>query len=167
MAKYNKELVREMSDWVRENGLIDYGGARLIDFLQRFGIDQRTYYRWMNITDFADQIKKAKEDFKRNLETDIVKSMANAAKGYEYTQTITEFKDINGRRSPVKQTQKNIRVEPNIGAGIFLLTNIAPDRWKNKQRNELEVSDSDWVGALKQLTDGYDKESDNEQRDNS
>ena len=167
MAKYNKELVREMSDWVRENGLIDYGGARLIDFLQRFGIDQRTYYRWMNITDFADQIKKAKEDFKRNLETDIVKSMANAAKGYEYTQTITEFKDINGRRSPVKQTQKNIRVEPNIGAGIFLLTNIAPDRWKNKQRNELEVSDSDWVGALKQLTDGYDKEGDNEQRDNS
>lgn len=167
MAKYNKELVRDMSDWVRENGLIDYGGARLIDFLQRFGIDQRTYYRWMNITEFAEQIKKAKEDFKKNLETDIVKSMANAAKGYEYTQTITEFKDINGQRRPVKQTQKNIRVEPNIGAGIFLLTNIAPDRWKNKQRNELEVSDSDWVGALKQLTDGYDKEGDNEQRDNS
>lgn len=167
MAKFNKEIVKEMSDWVRENGLIDYGGAKLGDFLSRFGIDQRTYYRWLNDTEFAEAIKKAKEEFKKNLETDIVKSMANAAKGYEYTQTITEFKDVNGQRRPVKQTQKNIRVEPNIGAGIFLLTNIAPDKWKNRQKNELEVSDTEWVGALKQLTDGYDKERNNKQRNNS
>lgn len=161
MAKYSKEIVKDMSDWVRENGLIDYGGAKLKDFCASFGISQETYFQWMKKDEYSESIKKAKEDFKKDLETDIVKSLANAAKGYEYTQTITEFKDINGQRRPVKQTQKNIRVEPNIGAGIFLLTNIAPDRWKNKQRNELEVSDSDWVGALKQLTDKYDKESDN------
>ena len=31
-------------------------------------------------------------------------------------------------------------VEPNIGAAIFLLTNIAPDKWQNKQRQELSGS---------------------------
>lgn len=167
MAKYRKDLIREMEDWVKENGLMDYGGAKLKDFCAHFGISQETYFQWMKKDEFSELIKKAKEDFKKTLETDIVKSLANAAKGYEYTQTTTEFKDINGRRRPVKQTIKNIRVEANVGAGIFILTNIAPDRWKNKQRNELEVSDSDWVGALKQLTDGYDEESNNEQRDNS
>ena len=139
MAKYNKEIVREMCDWVRENGLIDYGGAKLGDFLLGFGIDQRTYYRWLNYTEFAEAIKKAKEKFKDSLETDIVKSLANAAKGYEYTQTQTEYKDMNGLPKIVKQTKKNIRVEPNVGAAIFLLTNIAPERWKNKRDNTVDI----------------------------
>lgn len=139
MAKYRKELVDDMVEWVRENGLIDYGGAKLGDFCSHFGIDNVTYYNWMKKSEFSEAIKKAKEDFKKSLETDIVKSMANAAKGYEYIQTITEFKDVGARRVPVKQTQKNIRVEPNIGAGIFLLTNIAPERWKNRQKNEVDV----------------------------
>lgn len=167
MAKYRKDLICEMEDWVKENGLMDYGGAKLKDFCAHFGISQETYFQWMKKDEFSERIKKAKQEFKKTLETDIVKSLSNAAKGYEYIQTITEFKQINGKKETVKETQKNIRVEPNIGAGIFILTNIAPDRWKNKQRNELEVSDSDWVGALKQLTDGYDKEGDNKQRDNS
>lgn len=159
MAKYNQKLVKEMSDWVSENGLIDYGGARLMTFLRRFGIDQRTYYRWMKETEFAEAIKKAKEDFKTNLETDIVLSLANAAKGYRFEQVTREYKDAK----EFKRTVKIVNVEPNVGAAIFLLTNLAPNKWRNKQRNEIEVSDSDWVGALKQLTDNYDEESNNEQ----
>lgn len=159
MAKYNQKLVKEMSDWVSENGLIDYGGARLMTFLRRFGIDQRTYYRWMKETEFAEAIKKAKEDFKTNLETDIVLSLANAAKGYRFEQVTREYKDSK----EFKRTVKIVNVEPNVGAAIFLLTNLAPNKWRNKQRNEIEVSDSDWVGALKQLTDNYDEESNNEQ----
>lgn len=140
MAKYKKELVTDMCDWVRENGLIDYGGAKLGDFCKRFGIDDVTYYNWMRKSEYSEAIKKAKEEFKNNLETDIVKSLANAAKGYEYTQTQTEYKDANGSPKIVKQVKKNIRVEPNVGAAIFLLTNISPDKWKNKQKQEIEVS---------------------------
>lgn len=81
MAKYNKEMVKQCAAWVQENGLIEYGGAKLKDFLTHFAIDQRTYYRWMEETEFAEAIKKAKLDFKNTLETDIVKSLANAAKG--------------------------------------------------------------------------------------
>lgn len=44
---------------------------------------------------------------------------------------------MNGSPKIVKQVKKNIRVEPNVGAAIFILTNLAPERWQNKQRQEL------------------------------
>ena len=141
MAKYNKEMVQSCADWVRENGLIDYGGATLRDFCRAIGIDDMSYYNWMKRSEFSEAIKKAKEAFRESLEKDIVQSLSTAAKGYEYTQTTTEYTDVNGKPSIKKQVKKNIRVEPNVGAAIFLLTNIAPDRWKNKQDSNVSVKE--------------------------
>lgn len=141
MAKYNKDMVQACADWVRENGLIDHGGATLTDFCRAMGIDDQTYYRWIGKVEFAEAIKKAKEAFRESLEKDIVKSLANAAKGYEYDQVTTEYTDVNGKPRIKKQVKKNVRVEPNVGAAIFLLTNLAPERWKNRQQQEVKVSD--------------------------
>ena len=141
MAKYNKDMVQACADWVRENGLIDYGGATLRDFCRAMGIDDMSYYNWMKRSEFSEAIKKAKEAFRESLEKDIVQSLATAAKGYEYTQTTTEYTDVNGKPRIKKQVKKNMRVEPNVGAAIFLLTNLAPERWKNRQQQEVKVSD--------------------------
>ena len=141
MGKYNKDMVQACADWVRKNGLIDYGGATLTDFCKVMGIDDQTYYRWLCKAEFAEAIKKAKESFRSTLENDIVKSLANAAKGYEYDQYTTEYTDVNGKPKIKKQVKKNIRVEPNVGAAVFLLTNIAPDRWKNKQDSNVSVKE--------------------------
>ena len=143
MAKYNKEMIKACADWVRENGLIDYGGATLTGFCAHFSIDTQTYYRWMYKSEFAEAIKKAKESFRERLEKDLVMSLAKAAKGYDYEQTMTEWTDVNGKPRIKKQVKKNIHVEPNVGANIFLLTNIAPDRWKNKQDNNVKIEDDD------------------------
>lgn len=144
MAKYKKELVTEMCDWVRKNGLIDYGGAKLGDFCKRFGIDDVTYYNWMRKSEYSEAIKKAKEEFKNNLETDIVFSLAKAAKGYDIEEVTTEGREVQeGDKKvfkAVKQIRKKKTIECNVGAAIFLLTNIAPDKWKNKQKQEIEVS---------------------------
>jgi hypothetical protein len=140
MAKYNKDMIQACTDWVRENGLIDYGGATLRDFCRAMGIDDMSYYNWMKRSEFSEAIKKAKEAFRESLEKDIVQSLATAAKGYEYTQTTTEYTDVNGKPSIKKQVKKNIRVEPNVGAAIFLLTNIAPQRWKNRQDIKTDVT---------------------------
>lgn len=137
MGKYNKQMVQACADWVRENGLIDFGGATLTDFCKAMGIDDMSYYNWMKRSEFSEAIKKAKDVFREKLETDIVQSLANAAKGYEYNQTTTEYTDVNGKPRIKKQVKKNIRVEPNVGAAIFLLTNIAPERWKNRQNQEV------------------------------
>ncbi len=141
MAKYSKDMVQACADWVRENGLIDFGGATLTDFCKSMGIDDQTYYRWLCKAEFAEAIKKAKEAFRGTLEKDIVDSLANSAKGYEYEQYTTEYTDVNGKPKIKKQVKKNIRVEPNVGAAIFLLTNIAPDRWKNKQDSNVSVKE--------------------------
>ena len=141
MAKYSKDMVQACADWVRKNGLIDFGGATLTDFCKEMGIQDQTYYRWLDKVEFVEAIKKAKEAFRSTLENDIVKSLANSAKGYEYEQYTTEYTDVNGKPKIKKQVKKNIRVEPNVGAAIFLLTNIAPDRWKNKQDNTVSVKE--------------------------
>lgn len=141
MAKYNKDMVQACADWVRRNGLIDFGGATLTDFCKAMGIEDQTYYRWLDKVEFVEAIKKAKEAFRSTLENDIVKSLANSAKGYEYEQYTTEYTDVNGKPKIKKQVKKNIRVEPNVGAAIFLLTNIAPDRWKNKQDSNVSVKE--------------------------
>ena len=140
MTKYKKQLIEVCADWVREHGLIDFGGATLTDFCKAMGIDDQTYYRWLGKVEFAEAIKKAKESFRESLEKDIVKSLANAAKGYEYIQTTTEYTSVNGKPNIKKQVKKNMRVEPNVGAAIFLLTNISPVRWKNKQNQEVNIS---------------------------
>ena len=137
MAKYSKEMVQACADWVRKNGLIDFGGATLTDFCKAMGIKDQTYYRWLDKVEFVEALKKAKSAFRSTLEKDIVKSLANAAKGYEYEQYTTEYTDVNGKPKIKKQVKKNIRVEPNVGAAIFLLTNLAPDRWQNKQKQEV------------------------------
>lgn len=142
MGKYNKQMVQACADWVRENGLIDFGGATLTDFCKAMDIDDMSYYNWMKRAEFSEAIKNAKEAFRDGLEKDIVKSLANAAKGYEYDQVTTEYTDVNGKPRIKKQVKKNVRVEPNVGAAIFLLTNLAPERWKNRQQQEVKVSDA-------------------------
>ena len=134
-------MLQACADWVRKNGLIDFGGATLTDFCKAMGIEDQTYYRWLDKVEFVESIKKAKEAFRSTLENDIVKSLANSAKGYEYEQYTTEYTDVNGKPKIKKQVKKNIRVEPNVGAAIFLLTNIAPDRWKNKQDSNVSVKE--------------------------
>lgn len=133
-------MITACADWVRENGLIDFGGATLTDFCAHFSFDNQTYYNWMKKLEFSEAIKKAKNDFKNSLEKDLVMSLAKAAKGYDYEQTMTEWTDVNGKPKIKKQVKKNIHVEPNVGANIFLLTNIAPERWKNKQDNSVDVT---------------------------
>lgn len=140
MAKYTKDMIQACADWVRENGLIDFGGATLTDFCKAFNIDDMTYYRWLNKAEFADAIKKARLDFRDSLERDIVKSLAKAAKGYDYTQTSTEYTDVNGQPRIKKQVKKNIHVEPSVGAAIFLLTNISPKKWKNRQDSNVDIT---------------------------
>ena len=48
MAKYNAVKIEECEAWVAAHGLIDYGGAKLKEFVREMGIDEKTYRLWMN-----------------------------------------------------------------------------------------------------------------------
>lgn len=135
--KYSKAKIEECANWVRIHGLMDYGGALLKDFCKAMDISQELYYQWMEKVEFLEAVQKAKEDFKATQEERLVESLMQSALGYEASETKTEYiSDENGNRRPKKQTVTKKNVAPNTGAAIFLLTNIAPERWKNKMNTE-------------------------------
>ena len=111
------------SKWVAENGLMEHGGARLKDFCAHFGIDSQTYYRWLENADFADAIKKGKNEFKEKLEQRLVESLSKAACGYEFEETKTEYEGKKVKKKIV--TVKN--VEANVGAAIQI------SRWRTSR----------------------------------
>ena len=141
--KLNDDLVNDITRWVRENGLIECGGATLISLCRHFGISDRTFQRWIKRKDFAGAIADAKKFFADNLERDIVASLAKSAKGYSYVKRKTEYtSDKNGNPVIKKQTTEDVDVQPNVGAAIFLLTNIAPERWQNKIQQQADIQGS-------------------------
>ena len=143
MSKLNVELVEDVCRWVRENGLIECGGATLVTLCRTFGISDRTFHRWLKRKEFADAIAEAKKFFADNLERDLVQSLAKAAKGYSYVKRKTEYtSDKTGNPVIKKQTTEDVDVQPNVGAAIFLLTNIAPERWVNKQQTQADIQGS-------------------------
>lgn len=143
MSKLSEELTNDIMRWVRENGLKDNGGATITSLCRHFGIAEMTFGRWMQKKTFADAINSAKQHFEDNLERDLVQSLARAAKGYTYVKRKTEYtSDKNGNTVIKKQTTEDVDVQPNVGAAIFLLTNIAPERWVNKQQTQTDLTGS-------------------------
>lgn len=62
MAKYNAAKIEECEAWVAAHGLIDYGGAKLKEFVREMGIDEKTYRLWMKgKPQFKEAIERAKE----------------------------------------------------------------------------------------------------------
>lgn len=147
--KLSPEKIEECAQWVRENGLLEYGGGTINQFCEAQGITKPTYYSWLENITFFTAIKEAKETFKNNLEHDLVVSLAKMAKGYTFTKKRTEYKsrvekDENGKtkliKTPSKEIEEKVEVQPNLGAAIFLLTNINPEDWKNKQSTEVDAN---------------------------
>lgn len=134
--KYSIEKVEMCADWVKENGLMGHGGATLMQFCRAMDISQETYYQWMGKSEFSEAIKKAQGAFLEALEREIVKSLYKSACGYEYEERTEEYVTKEGKEALKKRTVTAKRVQPNVTAGIFLLTNLAPDRWKHKQNLE-------------------------------
>lgn len=154
MSKYSKIMIKRCAEWVIENGLIDYGGAKMIEFCRFFHIDDMTYYRWMKKSEFSEAIKKAKDKYKENISKDVFISMAKSAMGYNYTQTTTEYVDVNGKPKIKKQTKIEKHVEPNVTACIFLLKNLDPEHFKDIQRQEITGKDGESVNT-KNVFNGF------------
>lgn len=147
-VKRTTELTDSILKWVRENGLKDNGGATIASLCRHFGIAEMTFGRWMRRKEFADAINSAKQHFADSLERDLVASLAKSAKGYSYVKRKTEYtSDKNGNPVIKKQTTEDVDVQPNVGAAIFLLTNIAPERWQNKQQQQTDIQGSLSLGV--------------------
>lgn len=143
--KKSASLFQKAEEWVKKHGLIDYGGGQLQDFCKELGINDKTYRRWLvEEEDFKQAIERAKEFYKQSLTHELHETLSMVATGYEREETETEYrpnpKDPN-KPTITKMKKKKVFYQPNVGAAIFLITNLDPEHYQNKQNNNVTLKD--------------------------
>ena len=149
--KYNEEFTQQIFRWVEQNGVYPQRmGASIADLCRQFGIDMETFRDWKLKPEFSEGIKKANEVFKVRTCNDIVNSLVKRAKGYTDIQTEVIGKpDATGgiKSEKVRRVERN--VPPDVGAQIFLLTNLDSEQWVNPMKIEAKADITSGGAALK------------------
>lgn len=139
--KYNKRIVQRICDLIRKD---TYTVAELC---ANVGISDSSYYNWQaNNEEFREAIKKAKEDFDATLVKEAKKSLIKLVQGYSVDETKTVYEPADKKSPDAKpkikeQTITKKHYQPNVAATIFMLTNKAPEEFKNRQNTELTGKD--------------------------
>lgn len=151
--KFTKEMQDRIIRWVELNGLYPQPcGATISELCKAVGISDETFSRWTDPNknvDFVDRLTCAREKFASTVEVDIVNALVKAAKGVDFTkikeearaEKVVEYDPKTGKKvrermgelKTVKAYRETVYFPPDVKAATFVLTNIAPDRWKNKQ----------------------------------
>lgn len=133
MAKYNKQTVDAICGFIRD------GDSQKLA-CKKVGIGDSTFHDWIKAKpEFAERIKKAKEEFQATITGKLEATLWKRATGYEVTETETEYvSDANGNPKIKSQKTKVKHIQPDTGALIFALTNVAPEKWVNKQKVETQ-----------------------------
>ena len=152
MAKYSPEKLAECIKWVEVNGLYPQRcGSPVKDFCRAMGISWDTLQSWYKKPEFSDAIEKANEFFATSAVQAVTNALKNRAIGYTVTleeseagpETIIEYDPTTGKKIreregdklvTKKAKRKQVHVAADVAAGIFLLTNLDSDRWKNPDR---------------------------------
>lgn len=133
MAKYNKQIIEAICGFIRD------GDSQKLA-CKKVGIGDSTFHDWMRAKpEFAERIKKAKEEFQATITGKLEATLWKRATGYEVTETETEYvSDAQGRPKIKSQKTKVKHIQPDTGALIFALTNVAPEKWVNRQKVETQ-----------------------------
>ena len=136
--KYSEDLLKRCTEWVMQHGLYPQRhGATISQYCDAMGISVQTHSRWCDdYVDYVEAIKKANAFFDATLEADIVNSLVASAKGL-HKQTKKRTKAVSGKDGkPIikEQIVEETNVPPSTTAQIFLLKNINPERWSDRQQ---------------------------------
>lgn len=125
MAKYNKQTVEAICAYIRD------GDSQKLA-CKKAGIGDSTFHDWIKAKpEFAERIKKAKDEFLATITGKLEATLWKRAMGYEVTETDTEYvSDSNGNPKIKSQRTKVKHIQPDTGALIFALTNVAPEEWE-------------------------------------
>ena len=156
--KLSAAKIRECAAWVEVNGLYPQRcGASIRQFCEAMGISERTYNNWIKISGFSDAITHAREVFQQNTVHEVVNALVRAARGVDFVkkkdegrpQVVKEYDPKTGKKIKEYTTEKIVTVKslresvyypPDVNAAKFLLTNMDPENWKNKQDNVTDVN---------------------------
>ena len=125
----------KFQEWLTDDGLKRLkawarDGLTEEQIAHNMGIAPSTLREWKNrFSAIAASLKKGKEV----VDIEVENALFKRAMGYDYTETKTEKvgDDITKTTVTVKH------VPPDVTAQIFWLKNRRPDRWRDKQQNEM------------------------------
>ena len=147
--KYSEELTNEICQYLRD------GDSQKVAAIKA-DIAEDTFYEWMNTKpEFSERVKMAKEEFRATIVDKLEASLFKRATGYEFTETKIEY--VSGKDGePIIKGQKTKKkhIAPDTGALIFALSNLAPDKWVNKQRvdtREITKQESELIASLEKV----------------
>lgn len=152
--KMNAAKIAEAEAWVERNGLHPQPcGATIRQFCKAMGISDETFRRWQDNVEFVEALTRAREKFRATTIVEVENALVKAARGVDFTKEKTEAKaekvveydpktgkkvrEYMGEAKVVKATRETMYYPPDIKAAIFVLTNLAPDTWKNKQETAI------------------------------
>ncbi|MCC8175505.1 MAG: hypothetical protein LIO91_03635 [Bacteroidales bacterium] len=146
-SKYSLSLAKTTEEWVAQHGLVDYEGASVYSLLEFLGVSDNTYYKWKKVhTEFAEGIERGKEQYKTAKASKLERSLFKASEGgfvEEETETTEYVPSANPERPQIRKmvrTKNKKYIKPDVGAAIFLLTNLAPETYQNRRNAEVKVS---------------------------
>lgn len=151
MAKYSKKLCDECEAFIAEHGLIDYGGVKLLDYCKEMGFDEKSHRNWKKLhPEYKEAIERGKDTYKAKNTRELFDTLMEAAKGGERTviSEHTEYRpDPNNPENAIIRKQvrdkKTVYVQPNVVAAIFLICNLDPEHFKNRQQNDISIKKPD------------------------
>lgn len=134
--KYTEETIKKLLQYIRE------GDSQKTACIKT-GIAEQTLYKWLNAhVELGEQIKSAKEEFRETITGKLEASLWKRAMGYDVKESeIIYAYDKDGNKHEKRKTEKTKHILPDTGALIFALTNVAPDKWVNKQKVETQKVD--------------------------
>jgi ABC-type ATPase with predicted acetyltransferase domain len=157
-SKCTKIVINNAYNWVVENGLrlddSDTLGANKQEFCRAMGISMQTFYNWVDEKsryfncEFLEQLTNANDEFKKNIVGRLVASSIQRALGYDVDMPTTKYKDKRGKPVVAEKIVKKLHVPADVTMLRFLLTNLAPNQFKERQ----EIS-SKQEQTIKVLTD--------------
>lgn len=148
--KYNERLHKIAEAWIQENGLQHYGGATLKEYCNALGIHVTSHYNWL---ERFPQYKKMVEESIEHYRVSNTKKLYNALLdsalgGYRENEVEdTEFKpnpeNPNKPMIAKKKTHREKRyVKGDTAAAIFLISNLSPECFINRQRSDVTIKDT-------------------------
>lgn len=160
--KLTAAKIKEAEEWVEKHGLHPQAcGASIQDFCRAIGISDETFSRWnKRSVEFVDALTRARSKYATRIVRDVENALVKAALGIDAEETrekakavddvIREYDPVTGNLIREHKTKKLVTMEatrtrryfpPDVKAAQFVLTNMDPDTWKQKQEQTLRTPD--------------------------
>ena len=106
-------------------------GASIEEMASRLHIGRATLYRWMGV---SEALRDAVGGVDTETAPQMVKSLIRRGLGFEYKETkVISHIDDHGLNVIDRIEQTNKVALPDVTAAMAFLTNMDPERWKNRQ----------------------------------